>query len=321
MNTAHHTWKPQQPYKQPDEYQGKIPIYHANRLHETNDSDIYETFFSCSGCFIVRGVYTEDLMTNFNKWCEDMLNISNLDKNATHPLQSDKFLINDLIYRMSENNPDMLMELLNNPSLTKIADILLGFMVYGSATAHWINPGGDRQKSHVDYPLHLGSTPFWDNNVEKLQKLVTKYQVNHILPFYSIQILIASDKMDQSNGSTEVIPGSHRIEDIDVHIHNKKVYDKCENMFVNASLEKGDILVFNRRLVHRGGKNTSNYRRNSLIIQGVNLFSIPQEIFNYDAVLTNIENSNEYNRMSSEEKEFFLLRLKQPYPRIVKNST
>ena len=36
-----------------------------------------------------------------------------------------------------------------------------------------------------------------------------------------VQILIASDKMDVSNGSTEVVPCSHLMTNLDVAIHDK----------------------------------------------------------------------------------------------------
>ena len=38
---------------------------------------------------------------------------------------------------------------------------------------------------------------------------------------FLVQILIASDKMDVSNGSTEVVPCSHLMTNVDVAIHDK----------------------------------------------------------------------------------------------------
>jgi len=59
--------------------------------------------------------------------------------------------------------------------------------------------------------------------------------------------------MNAFNGSTEVIPGSHRIEDVDVKILDPKFSAAAEPRFINADLKQGDVLFFNRRLVHRGG--------------------------------------------------------------------
>ena len=38
-------------------------------------------------------------------------------------------------------------------------------------------------------------------------------------------------------------------------LHDKNIYEQFEKHFINAELEKGDFLIFNRRLCHRGGKN------------------------------------------------------------------
>ena len=84
-------------------------------------------------------------------------------------------------------------------------------------------------------------------------KYTTKHQINEMLTNYSLQVLIASDNMDVSNGSTEVVPFS-RIKNLDLRIHDKNIYKEFEKYFINTQLERGDILIFNRRLCHRGGK-------------------------------------------------------------------
>ena len=119
----------------------------------------------------------------------------------------------------------------------------------------------DRQKSHVDYPIHVGSADFWNNDINKVKSLTTNYQLNKILPYYSIQVLIASDAMSVKNGSTEIVPCSHRLENLDLNIHQEDIYNNFENLFINVELEQGDFLIFNRHLCHRGGKNISNKRR------------------------------------------------------------
>ena len=42
------------------------------------------------------------------------------DKNIKHPKQSGKYLINDVITRMSNNNPELLIKLLFNHTLSLI---------------------------------------------------------------------------------------------------------------------------------------------------------------------------------------------------------
>ena len=211
------------------------------------------------------------------------------------------------------------MKLLNNQVLTSSLDTLLGFMKFGSATCHWIQSGGDRQLSHVDYPIHIGSGKFWENSVDKCKRLMTRKQINDIMKFYSCQIIIASDAMDVSNGSTEAVVGSHLLNDMDINIHDKTFYDIMEKLFINVSLNVGDIFIFNRALCHRGGKNLSSNRRNSLIMQCVYLWGFGQEIIDHDGLLENIKNSPAFNKMDEKEKEEFLLRFKFVYPLNVKD--
>ena len=180
------------------------------------------------------------------------------------------------------------MSLIGSEKLLAFLDDLLGFARFGSCTCHWIENGGDRQQSHVDYPMHVGSAPFWEQSVDKMLRLTTSYQLNRILPYYSVQCLIASDAMSVHNGSTEVVPCSHLIPEIDALIHDSAVYDAFESKFMNVSLEKGDFLIFNRRLVHRGGKNISDFRRNSLIMQCVWMWGIGQEIIDSDRVISSL---------------------------------
>lgn len=282
--------------------------------------EIYDLFFKERGAIIFKNVYDKKLMDEYNKWCVDMLKSAKNDANFIHPKQKNKYLINDLIKRMVDNNPDLMLKLLFDDKLLSIMDIILGFGTYGSATCHWINPKGKRQTSHVDYPIHVGSGKFWENSVAKLKRLNTRHQINNILPHFSFQLLIASDKMNHLNGSTEVVPCSHLIDDMDVIIHNKEIYKGFEKYFMNVSLEQGDMLIFNRRLCHRGGENLSNKRRNSLIIQSIYLWGIGQEIIDSSYIINKLQNNQLYNSFSEEKKKELLLRLKKPYPVDVKKN-
>ena len=98
-------------------------------------------------------------------------------------------MINELLHRMSESDPDLLLKLVANKNLNICQDTLLGFCKYGACTTHWIEPGGDRQASHVDYPLHVGSGPFWEGSPEKVKRLTTAFQTNEIMKKYSAWFL------------------------------------------------------------------------------------------------------------------------------------
>ena len=83
------------------------------------------------------------------------------------------------------------------------------------------------------------------------------------------------------------------------------------SLFRNVQLDQGDVLIFNRRLIHRGGANKSDNRRNALIIQYVSLWGVGQEILNINSILSSLaeyHNSlvsrNEYSEDRSEREQF-----------------
>ena len=49
-------------------------------------------------------------------------------------------------------------------------------------------------------------------------------------------------------------------------------------------------------------------------MQCVWLWGIGQEIMDLDQIIKNVENSENWKKMSDQEKEVFKLRLKAPYP-------
>ena len=301
-----------------------IPIYEPNNLDLKDPkvkNDIYNQFFNESGLLIVKNAYTKNIMKQYNFWCRRILNVVENNKNFTLPKQKKNLLINNLIERMVENNSNLLIELLTNKIFTQFIDILLGFGCIGSCTGHWNEPGCDRQLSHVDYPINVGSAPFWEDSIQKVKNLVTDYQLNHILPFCSVQVLIAGDDMGYFNGSIEVIPFSHKLKDIDLLIQDPNVASSLNQLFINVKLEQGDLLIFNRRLCHREGKNISNFRINTLSIQCIWLWGIGQEKINYKNIMRYLEQSKEYQSLSEPEKENLKMRLKQPYPIDVTKNT
>lgn len=295
-----------------------VAAYDLNGQDIANNSelqrDIYNSFHELSGCVILKNVFTKESMDAYNLWCEDWLANAPPDKNGTHTKQASKFLINDIIGRLSKQNPELFMALMNNDHLSTTLDILLGFSKYGSATCHWIQGNGARQMSHVDYPIHVGSGKFWEGSPEKMQSMMARHQINSIMKFFSCQVIIASDAMDVKNGSTEVVPASHLLKDLDLNIHNKEFYNLIESKFHNVTLGQGDLLIFNRALLHRGGENTTENRRNALIMQCIYSFGVGQEIIDYDGVVRNLRDSEAFQALSEESRNRFLLRFKFVYP-------
>eukprot|EP01060_Flectonema_neradi_P036378 TRINITY_DN6979_c0_g1_i1.p1 TRINITY_DN6979_c0_g1~~TRINITY_DN6979_c0_g1_i1.p1 ORF type:complete len:326 (+),score=47.02 TRINITY_DN6979_c0_g1_i1:55-1032(+) len=296
--------------------QGSIPFYNAEDVHSPEmRKEMYNVFFNHTGCFGVKGVFAKKWMNKYNEWCENFLLHGEHNPHNRHPKQKSKYIINDLLERLSVEDPEMLMELINNKTFNWVLDSLLGFSTIGAFTTHWIEAGGDRQLSHVDYPCHVGSGKFWKNNPDNLSKYFTEYQRNHVLPFFSVQALIASDAMDKSNGSTEVVPGTHTIRNLDEKCHNPEFLAEMEPKFMNVKLEQGDLFVFNRGLLHRGGKNISDKRRNSAIMQCVWLWGIGQHKIPSNLIIDNLKKHYPaYGDMSEEEREDFELRIRKPYP-------
>ena len=108
--------------------------------------------FDGPGYVIVKKVFDEKTMDDYNAWCAARLD-DGKEENSTHPKQADKFLINNVLERMSRSDPHLLWKLVGNKTFWDVADSLLGFATVGAFTTHWIRPGGRAQTLHVDYPL------------------------------------------------------------------------------------------------------------------------------------------------------------------------
>jgi hypothetical protein len=299
-----------------------VPFFSIQSVEGLNNTkglreEIYSQFFEAGGpgCIGLKACFSKDVMDRYNQFCEAYIHTAKHHANCRHPKQPGKFVINNLMEALSEQDPDLFMQLVNNPVYNAVMDVLLGFSSIGAFTTHWIEPEADRQMSHVDYPVHIGSGKFWEGRVEKGKEFFTRHQINHVLPFFSVQALMASDKMDVSNGSTEVVPYSNAIQDIDMKIHDPEFYKSMEDKFMNVSLDQGDVFMFNRRLCHRGGRNLSKFRRNSAIMQCVWLFGIGQHQTAFKDILTNLKGRTKlYDGLSEDERDRFHLRLRQPYP-------
>ena len=154
------------------EYSDKgVPFYRVSSVEDFTSElmeDIYSQFFQSggAGCLGFKNVFDTNTMDEYNSFCERYIETdAKHHSNCRHPKQKGKYVINNLMEALSEQNPDLLMELINNPVYNKIMDILLGVSCIGAFTTHWIEGKADRQLSHVDYPMHVGSGKFWEANV------------------------------------------------------------------------------------------------------------------------------------------------------------
>ena len=317
----HHSWKQiyvnyENDIKFLEQIDYNIPKYDIN---DTCYQEMYDNFFNKFGCIIIKNAYSNETMNSYDKWCDNMYEVIKSDVNINHSIQSDKILYNNIVERMGNNNSELLYNLLGHQKLNNVLDNLLGFSRIGSCTGHKVLKNGNRQETHVDYPIHLNASPFWKNDggVSKLKRMITRYQLNYVLPYFSLQSLTAICDMDKSNGSTEIVPCTHLIEDIDIKLRDENFRNIIENYFMNVTLQKGDVLIFNRRLCHRGGKNYSDHDRNALITQYVWGWGIGQEEINYKPFFDNLNDIEEYKLLTDKEKEMFKMRFNFKYPRDV----
>src|SRR5262245_33332135 len=95
-------------------------------------------------------------------------------------------------------------------------------------------------------PLHRDATKFLPN---------PPYNVHAVLPL-GVQSMFALTEFTRDNGATRFVPGSHSKE-IDI----KSIRPEDEYRF---TCSPGTVLVYDNRLIHGGGANTSNQVRYSL---------------------------------------------------------
>eukprot|EP01065_Artemidia_motanka_P038802 TRINITY_DN47655_c0_g1_i1.p1 TRINITY_DN47655_c0_g1~~TRINITY_DN47655_c0_g1_i1.p1 ORF type:complete len:334 (+),score=101.66 TRINITY_DN47655_c0_g1_i1:49-1002(+) len=297
-----------------------VPEFDANEFGRWAAVDFPDVVFSGAGCCILRNVFTPALMDRFNEWCEGYLGQRegggrSTEANRTHPKQKSKFVVNHVVEALAELDPAMMTELLYNGKLTYVLDRLLGLATLGACTAHWIQPGGERQLMHVDFPMHVGSGKFWKGDVANIDRFTTRYQQQAMLPRHSVQVLIASDAMDESNGSTQLVPGTQTIADVDRRVHDPDFQRTMEPKFVSVKLSQGDVLIFNRRLCHRGGDNRSRRRRNALIQQWVWMWGIGQHRFaSPERLWLSLEPHVKERLRDDDDVGRARLRLCRPYP-------
>ena len=77
-----------------------------------------------------------------------------------------------------------------------------------------------------------------------------------------------------------------------IQVHNKDIFNKLEKHFVNVSLNRGDVLIYNRGICYRKGNNISNNSRNSLNIQYVYLLGLGKQKINHTKIIQNLEKNN-----------------------------
>ena len=220
-----------------------------------------------NGYAIIKNVFDENTVDELNEAVtafveEDhgRLSKKNIDHFATKNTRVWNFP-----ERLAEYDPKVLLKLITNKHMNDIIDGFLGRFHVGSLAVNIVNPGSDEQSWHTDYPVGFSKT-----NCSEF----SRFHMNHLYAYFSLQVGIALTDMNITNGVTQLVPRSHRIDNIDSKILKGNF---VEHDIVTPTLKRGDVVFFNRRLVHRAGANTGASPRTMVLLQAVMPFGLGME--------------------------------------------
>jgi len=180
--------------------------------------------------------------------------IEQFKPNQTERSQLDRYLIHDLLCQDIQ-----FCQLLEDPRLQALLSMILDpYWILYAFTSSSLPPLGNNYGSRV----HVDSPRFIPN-------YVTNVGVMWILDDFTL-----------ANGATKVLPGSH---------HSKVVptNEYFEDNSVQLVCKKGSLVIFNARVWHRAGENTTERWRHSLTMNACRPYmkqrmdwvrAIPQEI-------------------------------------------
>lgn len=88
---------------------------------------------------------------------------------------------------------------------------------------------------------------------------------DHIGKIEHVTANFAIDAATRENGCLEVVPGSHRMENVEL-VEGGRISDAwCDaHDWVEVPLERGDVLIFGSHLAHRSAANNTSSPRASL---------------------------------------------------------
>lgn len=145
--------------------------------------------------------------------------------------EKDRFHIHDLM-----NHSPLFCRMLEDPRLQQLLAPLLGeFWIMYAFTSSSVPPRGTNygHRVHNDCP---------------------RFAPGYI---FNVGLLWALDEFTQENGGTVVLPGSHHVEDT-------PSTELFENHAIQLTAPAGTLILFNARMYHRSGENTTDTWRHSL---------------------------------------------------------
>ena len=166
----------------------------------------------------------------------------------------------------------------------------------------------------------------WHRDIEPLYKNVKEY-----IPPVGIVMVVAMEDVPLHKGPTHFLLSSHKTHTSKAHIKyenwsSTKLSTECNEVII-PELKKGDILIFDLRLIHRGGKNTSKEFRNIMYISYMNEWFTDRINFNSKQTKSfdNYEEGTQLLLSRINEKKYnenieYLLEKKGTHPKSLQSS-
>ena len=193
--------------------------------------------------------------------------------------------LNDRLWNSLEKHaladPANFIDYYANPWIAAASEAWLGPRYQMTAQVNLVHPGGQPQTAHRDY--HLGF-------MQQHQAANFPAHQHNLTAALTLQGAIAHVDMAIEAGPTKLLPHSQKYALGYLAYHEQAFKDLFEQHFVQAPLNKGDLLWFNPATFHAAGENrTSDVERLVNLFQVSSAFGRPMETVDRSAMLAKIE--------------------------------
>ena len=188
------------------------------------DLDARLAQIDADGYVIIENAIDTDVVADIRRELEPWLRGRHMGRNNFEGERSER------VYALLAKSPSI-ARIIEHPDILALADALLapGYLL-SAALAINVHPGETPQPFHRDDGAGSALFPM-------------------PRPLVGVSTLWAFDDFTDTNGATEVIPGSHRW---------SQDRNPREDEIVKVVMSSGSVVVFAGNLLHRGGANTSD---------------------------------------------------------------
>jgi ectoine hydroxylase-related dioxygenase (phytanoyl-CoA dioxygenase family) len=188
-------------------------------------------------------------------------------RDADGRLRSDAFSeaagVNQRVW-MLVNKGQVFVDLLTHPARELIGHLLGEHYILSSYTANIANPGGVAMKLHTDQwwmpsPTRRERKPLPIGSMRRDRFDQDSVEPSMISPVAACNIMWMLDDFTEENGATRIVPGSH------LKGRQPDPVRDADTPTIGAVGPAGSAMVFDGRLWHGTGANTSNRRRMGLL--------------------------------------------------------